>query len=397
MKTDSQTYQNKKEEKHFKGKLRGFLFTERLFSLLFLVFYIPAWGAFVRLCLYGDVRKNLPVLAVCVLFFLVYLAVYLVDVRLYKKRSPGKRYTQAELKENRVLLWKEEEGQENSAEFDLKDLRWYRKRKGQIFLFLKGHRFVWLDTERLSEQKREFLELKLTQKGIFAARFWRIPIALLLAAVTFLGAAGVVWSGIPYNGKLSWAVEELRSSRKVRLVHDNIYEDGLDGILADIRKKVDLPETLCLVNSFNLHFQADGTVESLYTFVKGFDEEGNFVDSYLIDYDRAGSGKITVWLGGAADTEFEKEKDLTPLLEAMRVLPLKETVENWNEEVYGILYYGERSWGYSTEGIRYLEPDGSVSLPGTFVSEEIKGYSISVFCPENEGMTPVRYLYRGIL
>ena len=73
MKTDSQTYQNKKEEKHFKGKLRGFLFTERLFSLLFLVFYIPAWGAFVRLCLYGDVRKNLPVLAVCVLFFLVLL------------------------------------------------------------------------------------------------------------------------------------------------------------------------------------------------------------------------------------------------------------------------------------------------------------------------------------
>lgn len=397
MKTDSQTYQNKKEEKHVKGRLRGFLFTERLFSLLFLVFYIPAWGAFVRLCLYGGVRRNLPVLAVCVLFFLVYLAVYFAEVRLYKKRSPGKRYTQAELKENRVLLWKEEEGQENSAEFDLKDLRWYRKKKGQIFLFLKGHRFVWLDTERLSEQKREFLELKLTQKGVFAARFWRIPIALLLAAVTFLGAAGVVWSGIPYNGKLSWALEELRSSRKVRLVHDNIYEDGLDGILEDIRKRVDLPETLCLVNSFNLHFRADGTVESLYTFVKGFDEEGNFVDSYLIDYDRSSSDKITVWLGGAADTDFDREKDLTPLVEAMRVLPLQETVENWNEEVYGILYYGERSWGYSTEGIRYLEPDGSVSLPGAFVSEEIKGYSISVFCPENEAAAPVRYLYRGIL
>ena len=180
-------------------------------------------------------------------------------------------------------------------------------------------------------------------------------------------------------------------------MHNNIYEDGLDGILEDIRGKVDLPEKLCLVNSFNLHFRADGTVETLYTFVKGFDENGNFVDSYLISYDAADSDKITIWLGGAADMEFDQEKDLEPLLEAMRVLPLKETVENWQEDIYGILYYGERSWGYSTEGIRYLEPDGSVSYPGAYASAEIKGFSVSVFCPENEAVTPVRYLYRGIL
>lgn len=208
---------------------------------------------------------------------------------------------------------------------------------------------MWLDTEQISEQKREFLEMKLTQRGILATHFWRIPIALILAGVTFLGAAGTAWSAVPFNGKLSWVINELQSSRRVRLVHNNIYEDGLDGILEDIRGKVDLPEKLCLVNSFNLHFRADGTVETLYTFVKGFDENGNFVDSYLISYDAADSDKITIWLGGAADMEFAQEKDLEPLLEAMRVLPLKETVENWQEDIYGILYYGERSWGYSTE------------------------------------------------
>ena len=256
---------------------------------------------------------------------------------------------------------------------------------------------MWLDTEQISEQKREFLEMKLTQRGILATHFWRIPIALILAGVTFLAAAGTAWSAVPFNGKLSWVINELQSSRRVRLVHNNIYEDGLDGILEDIRGKVDLPEKLCLVNSFNLHFRADGTVETLYTFVKGFDENGNFVDSYLISYDAADSDKITIWLGGAADMEFDQEKDLEPLLEAMRVLPLKETVENWQEDIYGILYYGERSWGYSTEGIRYLEPDGSVSYPGAYASAEIKGFSVSVFCPENEAVTPVRYLYRGIL
>ena len=390
-------YRRSTETIAWRRKLRGFLWTGRLFCPLFLVVYVTAWGAFVRLCLYGGVRRNLPLLALCMTFFAVYLIVYLVELCLYGKRSLKRIFSQFEIEENRIAAEWEEDDRKQQAVFELRDVRWYRKKKGQIFLFLKGHRFVWLDTEQISEQKREFLEMKLTQRGILATHFWRIPIALILAGVTFLGAAGTAWSAVPFNGKLSWVINELQSSRRVRLVHNNIYEDGLDGILEDIRGKVDLPEKLCLVNSFNLHFQADGTVETLYTFVKGFDENGNFVDSYLISYDAADSDKITIWLGGAADMEFDQEKDLEPLLEAMRVLPLKETVENWQEDIYGILYYGERSWGYSTEGIRYLEPDGSVSYPGAYVSAEIKGFSVSVFCPENEAVTPVRYLYRGIL
>lgn len=390
-------YRRSTETIAWRRKLRGFLWTGRLFCPLFLVVYVTAWGAFVRLCLYGGVRRNLPLLALCMTFFAVYLIVYFAELCMYGKRSLKRIFSQFEIEENRIAAEWEEDDRKQQAVFELRDVRWYRKKKGQIFLFLKGHRFVWLDTEQISEQKREFLEMKLTQRGILATHFWRIPIALILAGVTFLGAAGTAWSAVPFNGKLSWVINELQSSRRVRLVHNNIYEDGLDGLLEDIRGKVDLPEKLCLVNSFNLHFRADGTVETLYTFVKGFDENGNFVDSYLISYDAADSDKITIWLGGAADMEFDQEKDLEPLLEAMRVLPLKETVENWQEDIYGILYYGERSWGYSTEGIRYLEPDGSVSYPGAYASAEIKGFSVSVFCPENEAVTPVRYLYRGIL
>lgn len=390
-------YRRSTETIAWRRKLRGFLWTGRLFCPLFLVVYVTAWGAFVRLCLYGGVRRNLPLLALCMAFFAVYLIVYFSELCMYGKRSLKRIFSQFEIEENRIAAEWEEDDRKQQAVFELRDVRWYRKKKEQIFLFLKGHRFVWLDTEQISEQKREFLEMKLTQRGILATHFWRIPIALILAGVTFLGAAGTAWSAVPFNGKLSWVINELQSSRRVRLVHNNIYEDGLDGLLEDIRGKVDLPEKLCLVNSFNLHFRADGTVETLYTFVKGFDENGNFVDSYLISYDAADSDKITIWLGGAADMEFDQEKDLEPLLEAMRVLPLKETVENWQEDIYGILYYGERSWGYSTEGIRYLEPDGSVSYPGAYASAEIKGFSVSVFCPENEAVTPVRYLYRGIL
>lgn len=395
------------EERLWRRKLRGLLWMDRLLSPLFVLFYILAFRTLVQLCVYGGVKRRVPLLALCVLFFVGYLAAYLTELQIIAKRSCKIMVTDLEIEGNQIFTVRlEESGQEKTEQqaggqkgslAELSEIRWYRKKGDHIFLFLKKHRFVWLNTEKLSEQKREFLELKLTQTGILALRLWRIPAALLLAAVTFLGSAGIAWSAVPYNGKLSWKLDELQHSRKIRLVHDNIYEDGLDGILEDIRKKIDLPERLCLVNSFNLHFLADGTVDTLYTFVKGYDEAGNYQDSYLISYDRSSSDKLTVWMGGAAGTEFEQEKDFAPLLEAMRVLPLEDTVQGWEEEVYGILYYGERSFGFNTEGIRYLNPDGQSSLPNSYVSEEIKGFIISVFCPENEMITPVRYLFREIL
>lgn len=395
------------EERLWRRKLRGLLWMDRLFSPLFVLFYILAFRTLVQLCVYGGVKRRVPLLALCVLFFVGYLAAYLAELQIIAKQSWKTMVTDLEIEGNQIFTERfEEDGQEKTEQqtggqkdriVELSEVRWYRKKGRHIFLFLKRHRFVWLNTENLSEQKREFLELKLTQTGILALRLWRIPAALLLAAVTFLGSAGIVWSAVPYNGKLSWKLDELQHSRKIRLVHDNIYEDGLDGILEDIRKKIDLPERLCLVNSFNLHFLADGTVDTLYTFVKGYDEAGNYQDSYLISYNRSSSDKLTVWMGGAAGTEFEQEKDFMPLLEAMRVLPLQDTVQDWDEEVYGILYYGERSFGYNTEGIRYLDPDGEIFLPDPNVSEEIKGFIVSVFCPENESITPVRYLFRETL
>ena len=63
---------------------------------------------------------------------------------------------------------------------------------------------------------------------------------------------------------------------------DKIEDADAVLVRSAVMHDMDLPEKLCLVNSFNLHFRADGTVETLYTFVKGFDENGNFVDSYLI-------------------------------------------------------------------------------------------------------------------
>ena len=73
-------------------------------------------------------------------------------------------------------------------------------------------------------------------------------------------------------------------------------------------------------------------------------------------------------------------------------MPLRETVEEWEgEQSFGILYYGVRDW-YSPEGIRLLSGDGDWQLP-RYGEYSFSGYSISVFCPENDDLTPVRYIW----
>lgn len=380
--------------KRWKRKLGRLLFVRRLLSPWFAAVYALVWYRFAKLCRYGGVRRNVPVFLACLLFFAGYLLAYWIELYLYRKNSAGQVIEELWLAGNRVRL-------PDGTEFDYQEIRWYRKKKHQIWLFLKGHRFLWLDTESFLKKNQEYLEVMLTQSGVFATHFWRLPMAALLGIVTLWGALHVNQSAQPYNGKLSWVLQDFKHTRRVTLVHDNIYEDGLDGILTDIRSEVELPEKLYLINSFNLHFAADGTVLTLDTFVKGYDREKEIGGTYLISYNRSQSRKIEIYVNSwegppAEDPEENRVKDLTPLLAGMGVIPLEDTVAEWDQEVYGILYYGERSW-YSTEGIRYIGPDGTVTLPDRMGTDAIEGPSISVFCPEDESITPVRYLYHGTL
>lgn len=377
--------------KLWKRKLRGLLFFRRLLSPWFTVVYGAAWYRLVRLCRFGGIRRNLPILALCALLFVGYLIFFWAELFLYQKKSGRQMMTELWLSGNRVRL-------PDGTEFDYKEVRWYKKKKDQIYLFLKGHRFVWLDTEDFLRENKEYLEVKLTQRGILATHFWKLPMAFLIAAITIAGGFQIVQSAKPYNGKLSWALERLKHERQVTLTHNNIYEDGLEGIFEDIRKKVPLPETLYLENSFNLHFDADGTVLTLVTFVRGYDSEKGFGGTYLISYNRGRSDKIEIYVNEFQnEPDFDDVEELEPLFKGMQVIPLRDTVEAWDQDTYGILYYGIRNWGYNTTGIRYISADGTITEPFEPLLEEIEGASISVFCPEDESITPVRYIYQGVL
>lgn len=184
-----------------------------------------------------------------------------------------------------------------------------------------------------------------------------------------------------------------QNKKTVKLKHDNIYEDGIDGLLEDLGKVIDFPQHMMLKNRFNLHFAPDGTISSIDTMWYGYDERYTYVDSYLISYDRSKSVYISVWFGGGTGDVYDVEKDVNVLFEALRVIPVEDAVKDWEEPEYGILYKGVRDWGYNTEGIYYIDKEKHIDIPSEIVYQEIKGPTVSVFCPKDESITPKRYIY----
>lgn len=387
-----------------------------------LALYWLSWHHLCALCRYGQRYRNVPVLAACVLWWIGATGYGLWLWGRYKKGRCPVVFGRILLGEKGLVLAGAEEkaadigktadignaadiGKTVDAGLNTADgedglkrkipenaIKWYVKRRRFCQFFLRGKEVALLDLRQLTEEERDFLDVKLSAVRPPGKGPWRVAAGIFLAAVTLQGGWLVVQSAIPFQGRLAWFLEDLKDKRTCALKHDNIYEYGIDGILEDVREKVDLPENLCLATSFNLHFAPDGEILALDTMLCGFDEEGDFVDSYLIGYNRAQSGKLTIYLHGAAETSYDESRALEPLTEAVRVMPLRETVEEWEgEQSFGILYYGAREW-YSPEGIRLLDRDGDWQLP-PYGEYTFSGYSISVFCPENDDLTPVRYLF----
>ena len=437
------------------GSLFWKIVFHRLTRPVNLVLYWFSWRHLCSLCRYGRLYRNVPVLAACLLWWLGAIGYGLWLWGRYKKgRCPsvfhkllpqerglalavsgsGEEPERAEpTKENgmaeRKALESTAAAGETEAEaskepafsgtaqtagpsetktpdligamgaerpeierFPETSVKWYVKRRHFCQFFLKDKRVLLLDLRELTGEERDFLDVKLSSIAFLGKGTWRAAAGIFLAAVTLYGGWLVYESAVPYQGKLAWYLDDLKDKRTCTLKHDNIYEWGIEGILEDVREKVNLPETLCLSTSFNLHLAPDGKIITLDTMLYGFDEEGDFVDSYLISYNRARSGKMTIYLHGASSASYDESRALAPLVEGVGVLPLRETVEEWQGEAcYGILYYGSRQW-YSSEGIRLLDRDGDWQLPPVG-QHTFSGYSISVFCPENETLVPTRYIY----
>lgn len=375
-------------EKAWRRKLRREMFYRYFCRLYVLVLGGGAWVYLYKLCRFGGIRKNIPPLAICgVAFLMLFLRFWLVCRKLQKNSLPF-TYQEIFIEGDNLRL----QINDTSAGFSTGDIVYYRFDQKYCYIAVKQGMFFLVSCEG---ENQEFVRLKLSSLGLRRSCILRIPIMVSGAMICLIGAAFVARSAMPYQGKLSWYLRDLKNTRRMELVHDNLYEDKLQGILEDVEQKVKLPEKLCLATSFSLHFKPDGTIVRFDVMLKGFDAEGNYVDSYLISYDRNKSEKIRVDLHGVTNGVYEEEKDFSMLVLGMESAPVEQTVNHFKEREYGILYYGWREFGSYEENIIYLSDqkeivDARDTIDGYGV---FSGYSISVYCPDNEAITPYRYLY----
>ncbi|HIU02833.1 MAG TPA: hypothetical protein IAB63_06225 [Candidatus Onthocola gallistercoris] len=182
----------------------------------------------------------------------------------------------------------------------------------------------------------------------------------------------IVYSAIPYNGALSWKVDEWLHKREVRLEHTNIFEGGVEGILEDLDQALDLPETLYIANEFRISFDGDGTVRTFYTFLYGMDRKGE-TRTYLAAYDGTESKDMTVWLDGEAGGDYSEDMLLEPMLHILQGVSWQEQVRLWDRETdderYEILYRGRRCFD-TLDGLQYV-PGGSDTETGDPVLEKL--------------------------
>ncbi|MDR2889195.1 MAG: hypothetical protein LBV33_05070 [Lachnospiraceae bacterium] len=224
-------------------------------------------------------------------------------------------------------------------------------------------------------------------------------IALLFVAC-FVGL--IIYSAIPFNGALSWKIDDLLNKRTVTFNHNNIFEDGAGGLLTDLDQALNLPEELYISNQYRISFDEEGMVRDAYLFIYGRDEKGE-TRTYLADYNAALSNKITVFLDGAANTSYEQAMVLEPMLTLLEQADFRQQVDRWAESheglVYELVYYGQRSFN-SPEGLVLLPGDvdgdgietGTLDMGKLNYGGEIRGFEVSLHIPAVEGEIPIRYI-----
>lgn len=262
---------------------------------------------------------------------------------------------------------------------------------GCFYKKYKESKIIGENQEKLERTREE----SGTPKKIGFSKVWFFIACFILLATTFITGIKIYQSAIPYNGKLSWFLQDLKNKRQVKFTHNNIYQYNIEGIFEAIESKVVLPKDLYLSSDFKLKFKKDGTITSFDTYLYGKNEDAE-TESFLISYDENKTDQIIIYLNGVVNADFNEKNKLQPFLNMMQWIPLENTVSPWSGEEYGIVYAGVRNWGYNTEGIIYMDEEGNTRGEG-IATREILGYTVSVYAPGKEDIhIPTRFIHDGI-
>ncbi|MDD2979008.1 MAG: hypothetical protein PHN80_03470 [Hespellia sp.] len=227
-------------------------------------------------------------------------------------------------------------------------------------------------------------------------------IIVCLIGTMFFGAR-IVYSAAAYQGKLSWKLDQIKNERMISLSHNNFFETGVNGVLADLDKELNLPAELYISDSYEMSFDQDGTIQFIYTILYGKNAEGK-TQTYVVNYNADDSKKMTVWIGEDGSGDYSAEMSLNPMLRILENVDCQKEIKEWGtggDIEYEILYYGRRSFETS-EGLEYLPGDADGDGRETGVGDSIitrlqaggsaVGYELSLYIPEAESVTPKRFI-----
>lgn len=222
----------------------------------------------------------------------------------------------------------------------------------------------------------------------------------LMSTICFGGC--IIYSAFPYNGALSWKIDEWMRKKEVQLEHNDFFEYGVEGVLMDLDTALNLPEQLYVANKYQMTFDQTGKIKTIYTLLYGKDESGE-TKTYLVDYDADKDEDMNVWVDGEANETYEEDMRFEPMLRILQEADCENQIEEWSKndasDLYEIVYFGRRSFA-TDEGLRYLsgdvDGDGVESGVNHFVQlkngGEVIGFAVSLHIPAAVEVTPVRYI-----
>ncbi len=218
----------------------------------------------------------------------------------------------------------------------------------------------------------------------------------IFAGVTLFFGAKIVEAATPYNGALSWKVDEWTRKRKVVLEHDHFYESGAEGILTDLDAAFDLPDTLYVANEFEICFDGEGEIHSIEAFLYGESSAGE-KKTYLISYDAGKSSKMTIWLNGNVNGGYEEENLLEPMFTLLSRIDWQRQIAEWNlvadDAIYEISYSGSRSFS-SAAGL-YAVSENGLETDSDVIRQlssggEVCGYAVTLDISED--IAPLNFI-----
>ncbi len=216
-------------------------------------------------------------------------------------------------------------------------------------------------------------------------------LAVMMSTILF--TSGIIYSAIPYNGKLAWKIQDLIHTREVALTHTNIFDTGIEGILDDLNAALNLPEKLYIAEQFTVDFDGTGEISAIEGFLYG-KVGSDQTRTYLISYDAKKSKKIYVNMDGYASADFDTDALLSPMIDVLALSNWKEQVAAWEQDYdassYQLLYLGNRSFEIK-DGLVAVSGDSS-EIQKLDAGGSVKGYEVSLHMPELDTVTPVRYI-----